>query len=61
MQKINGKVISAAIRKWTARWFDEDNQRFAWCLFYVCYCGLIVLLGFSLFLLFVDFMEDYCQ
>lgn len=60
MQKINRKAISAAIRKWTARWFDEDNQRFAWCLFYVC-CGLIVLLGFFLFLLFVDFMEDYCQ
>ena len=52
MQKINRKAISA---------FDEDNQRFAWCLFYVCYCGLIVLLGFFLFLLFVDFMEDYCQ
>ena len=61
MQKINRKAISAAIRKWTACWFDEDNQRFAWCLFYVCYCGLIVLLGFFLFLLLVDFMEDYCQ
>ena len=61
MQKIKRKAMSAAIRKWTARWFDEENQRFAWCLFYVCYCGLIILLGFLLFLLFVDFMEDYCQ
>ena len=61
MQKINRKVMSAAIRKWTARWFDEDNQRFVWCLFYVCYCALMIALGFLLFMIFLDLMEDISQ
>ena len=61
MRKINRKAISAAVMKWTGRWFGEENQRAVWCLFYVCYCALMIVLGFLLFMIFLDFMEDISQ
>ena len=61
MRKISRKAISAAVMKWTGRWFGEDNQRAVWCLFYVCYCALMLVLGFLLFMIFLDFMEDISQ
>ena len=60
MRKISN-AVSAAIRKWTGRWFDEDNPRLVWCFFYVCYSALLMLLGSLLFMILIDIMEDYCK
>jgi hypothetical protein len=53
--------MTAAVRRWTGRWFDDSNQRLVWCLFYICYSGLLIILGLFLFMIMIDFLEKYCS
>lgn len=61
MWKIRKNTMTAAVRRWTCRWFDDSNQRLVWCLFYICYSGLLIILGLFLFMIMIDFLEKYCS